>query len=362
MGWIYERQGKKRSSYYIAYRINGKIHHERIVTSTATNAKNIAKQVLSKREAELAQGKHLNKIKPILFEDFAEKYLKCKRVEKESWNKDEQSIKVFKIFFSGKYIHEITRETIDEFKINRKNEISKKTMKKLEQASVDRNLSCIKHMFNKAVEWGYLEKNPAEFVRLFRPDNARTRFLSLSEIEMLLKNSTGHLRAIIILILNLGLRVKELLALRWENIDFEHNIVWLMKTKSKKKQYVVMNNDAKEELEFLSITKEKDSEYIFSCKNKPLRYENIREEFLTVVKKSGILNVQLRDLRRTFGSHLAIKGQSLYTISKAMRHSSYAVTEQHYAHLSNEAIQSAVNKLDYAKPDAILGALRDKKQ
>ena len=52
--------------------------------------------------------------------------------------------------------------------------------------SINRELAFLKHLFSKAVEWGKASDNPVKKVRLYREDNARTRFLTDNEEASLL--------------------------------------------------------------------------------------------------------------------------------------------------------------------------------
>ena len=54
------------------------------------------------------------------------------------------------------------------------------------EATINRDLAFLKNLFSKAVEWGKATDNPFKKVRLYREDNARTRFLTEDEEAQLL--------------------------------------------------------------------------------------------------------------------------------------------------------------------------------
>lgn len=77
-------------------------------------------------------------------------------------------------------------------------------------------------MLNKAVEWGHLDKNPAEGVKQLRiRKDERPRFLTREEIERLLQSCTEGLYPFVYAALNTGLRSSELVYLRWKDVDLK---------------------------------------------------------------------------------------------------------------------------------------------
>jgi integrase len=61
-------------------------------------------------------------------------------------------------------------------------------------------------------------------VRLFREDNARTRFLTEEEEARLLTCCNSHPKPLVITVLHTGFRKSELLSLRWASVDFRHRL------------------------------------------------------------------------------------------------------------------------------------------
>ena len=75
-----------------------------------------------------------------------------------------------------------------------------------------------------------------------------------------------------------------------------------------------------------------------------------------IVRRSGLTNIRIHDLRRTFASWLALDGVNLHKISKILNHSNVLITQQAYAHL--EAVvarndMNAVAKKILAQPDTV---------
>ena len=324
---VYLRKG----NWCIDYYVHGVRYREKIGMS-----KVLAETVLMKRKVEIAEGKFLDKKKEgkIKFEDMAEMYLNLHaKPNKKSWHSDVDHIKVLKKFFSGKRLSTITTMDIEKFKIERSKNVS--------PASVNRALACLKCMFNKTIGWGKTDENPASKVKLFKENNKRIRYLEQEEMIKLLANCKGNLKTLVILALNTGMRKGEMLGLKWNDIDFKHNIIFLLNTKNNEKREIPMNEHTRNAL--IGVRKHPKSQFIFYNRNgNPLG--DIKKSFFTACKKSDILNFRFHDLRHTFASHLVMNGVDLNTVRELLGHKSLQMTLR-YSHLSQNHKKKAVDLL-----------------
>src|SRR4030095_4364186 len=90
-------------------------------------------------------------------------------------------------------------------------------------ASVNRELSCISKIFSLAIRDGKASIKPCRPVKKYEEHNERNRYLLPEEEQRLLSALSGsrsHLRPIVQLAINTGMRRGEILALRWDWIDF----------------------------------------------------------------------------------------------------------------------------------------------
>jgi len=226
-------------------------------------------------------------------------------------------------------------------------------------ATVNREISCLHHLFAKGAEWELLEQNPFSRGKslLTKENNQRLRFLSQEELQKLLTVSPDHLQEIIICAVNTGMRRGELLSLKWEQI---HNgFIYLQNTKTNDPRQIPVN-DTLAEL-FKKIKKQNPgSAYVFTYRttkkdkstenlkvitfnNTPMR--NIKHAFETAVKKSGIDHCRMHDMRHTFASHLLMNGASLKDVQELLGHKTFEMTLR-YAHLSQAHKKNAVNLLN----------------
>jgi len=322
---------KKGENWHIDYYYQGKRKREKIGPS-----KNLAEIILKKRKVEIAEGKFLDikKEEKVKFEELAQMYLELHaKPNKRTWHSDVDTIKVLGKHFNGKYLYEVTPVLVERFKAERAKEVS--------VATVNRALACLKCMFNKAIEWEKADRNPVKKVKLFKENNKRLRYLEKEEIVKLLDNCNGHLKPIIILALNTGMRKGEILGLKWRDVDFRHGIIYLLHTKNGEKREIPINEQAKTTL--IRVRKHPESPYIF-CKKEGQPCGNVRKSFYTALKKSGIINFRFHDLRHTFASHLVMSGVDLNTVRELMGHKSLDMTLR-YSHLSPDHKKRAVDIL-----------------
>jgi integrase len=106
---------------------------------------------------------------------------------------------------------------VERYKAKRKTEVS--------PATFNRELAFMKTMFSKAVEWGRLESNPLQNVKKLKENNGRMRILKPEEMKRLLDVANGHLKPILTVALNTGMRRGEILNLKWENVNLSKRTI-----------------------------------------------------------------------------------------------------------------------------------------
>lgn len=302
-------------------------------------SKAFAETVLCKRKVEIAEGKYLDikKEQKIKFEDFADEYLNlhCK-INNKSWFKSDcRNLTILKRFFPGRYLHEVTPHLVEQFK-------SVRTKEGAAPATINRQLATLKCLFNKAIAWKkFLGANPVCAVRLFKENNQRKRFLEKDEVTRLLANCHGHLKPIVIVALNTGMRRGEILGLKWRDLDIKRGVLYLQNTKNGEKREVPINEQVKTAL--ISVLKHPHSEYIFYKKDGSPIYD-IKTTFLKALKRAGITDFHFHDIRHTAASHLVMGGADMLTVASILGHKDLKMT-QRYAHLSSNHRQRAVDML-----------------
>jgi len=321
---------RKGENWYIDYYVFGRRKRENVGPS-----KKLAETVLQKRKVEIAENRFLDidKTENIRFEVFADEYLELHSKHNKSYYTDSKIIGLLKKCFSGMCLHQITPLDIEKFKAKRAKEVS--------PATVNRSLAVLKSMFNRAIEWKKAKYNPSQAVKHFKENNKRLRFLEREEIEKLLANCADHLKPIVIIALNTGMRKGEILGLKWHDVDIKRSVIQLLNTKNGEKREVPINDMVKQT--FVAIPKHANSAYIF-CNNKGQPYGDIKKSFFTALTNSAIIGFHFHDLRHTFASQLVMAGVDLNTVRELLGHKSLEMTLR-YSHLSPDHKKRAVDIL-----------------
>lgn len=326
-------RNKKDDHYYVDYYISGRRKREKI-----SKNRKLAENVLAKRRVEIAEGRYLDvrkEKKRWKFTDFADEYYKYHCANMKSRKKThEVHLRVLRAYFKDKYLDQISVMDVEKFKTKRINEVS--------PATVNRALSCLKSLFNKAIAWEKFDgMNPVCKVKLLKENNKRLRYLEKEEIERLLAVCDESLKPVVVVALNTGMRLGEILGLKWQDVDFRRGIIYLLRTKSGDKREIPMNELVRRAL--TGVRKHPSSEYIFCHKDGNPR-KTVRKSFSTAMKKSNIENFRFHDLRHTFASHLVMAGIDLNTVRELLGHADLTMTLR-YAHLSQDHKKNAVDVL-----------------
>jgi integrase/recombinase XerD len=216
----------------------------------------------------------------------------------------------------------------------------------------------LKAAFSKAVEWEYIQSNPFKKLKLPKVKINIPLFISAIELEMILENVVNiQLKQIYRLALHTGLRLSEIINLRWSAIDFkdktlkvEHSEDFI--TKGKKERLIPMNSvvysilNEKRVLSFIITIKKRD--HIFSkCVGVKFNSDYVSKQFKKAVKKTERINksVHFHSLRHSFASLLVQKGVSLYVVKDLLGHTEIRTT-QIYSHLQQQNFVDAVKVLE----------------
>ena len=246
--------------------------------------------------------------------------------------------------FGTRRLFQITPLDIEEFKKLRK-QAPAKGKKIRSDVSVNRELEVLRHMLNKAVEWGMLDQNPFTRFRdpvFFGERNDRVRFLTQEQIPTLLSVSPPYLANLIKGAIFTGLRRGDLFNLKWTDVDLETGLLTFREQKKMEKLgFKYLNEDM---IDLLMQIPKGESDYIFLGPNgKPLR--DIKRSFHTALKKAGITDFHWHDLRHTSASHLLMRGASMKAVQEHLGHTSIAMS-QRYSHLSKDFQREQVNLLN----------------
>jgi len=139
---------------------------------------------------------------------------------------------------------EFTRREAHEFVEHRKAELSQKHPdQQIANATVNRDLACLKKVFNYAVEVEILEGNPLSRFKLLREQQVEMHVPTTEQVVRLAESiEDPTLRSVVVLLSETGLRRAEVLRLAWPHVDLQNRMLTVTgQTKSYKVRYVPLS-------------------------------------------------------------------------------------------------------------------------
>jgi integrase len=135
------------------------------------------------------------------------------------------------------------------------------------------------------------------------------------------------------------MRRGEILQLRWSEVDFDNRMIHLETSKSGKPRTIELCDTV---YNALAVWKKK-GRYVFANERTGKPFTDIKNAFHALIKKAGIDNFRFHDLRHTFASINAMRGENAFVIQKLLGHSTLEMALR-YSHLSRDKERDAMTK------------------
>jgi integrase len=246
-------------------------------------------------------------------------------------------------------------------------------------ATINRDLTCLKALLSKAVEWEIIKEHPLAKLKPLKVDaHTKVRFLDEDE-EAALRTAldkreerirtareshnawskergyplkpdipkdafADHLKPMVLLSLNTGMRRGELFGLKWEDVNLTQNILTVIgdNAKSGKTRHIHLNSVAISALKQWKKYRDK-SPLVFPAKDGE-RLNNVKKSWGKLLNDAGITNFRWHDMRHDFASKLVMAGVDLNTVRELLGHATIQMTLR-YAHLAPKHKADAVERL-----------------
>ncbi|WP_312936821.1 site-specific integrase [Stutzerimonas nitrititolerans] len=246
-------------------------------------------------------------------------------------------------------------------------------------STANRKMGSISGVFSRAVEWDYLPASPLEKIKQLKVDSlGRIRYLSKDEAKALRdaldareeliraeRDSANewrsqrkrkplpdlralafadHLKPMVLLSLNTGMRRGEVFNLRWHDVNMTAKTLTVAGegSKTSETRHIPLNAEA---LATLQGWKDQatGTGYIFPGEDdKPMT--DVKTAWLELLKNAGIVGFRWHDMRHDFASRLVMAGVPLNTVRDLLGHADIKMTLR-YAHLAPDSKAAAVDLL-----------------
>lgn len=359
-GYVFEENGK----WYARVTLRGSFGKRKNIKRTA-KSKSDAKRLLRHLLVEIEKNglKSLESAK-LTFNDLAEyyklhyvkepEYLNDRKVSGlRDWKRRTNMVGIFSKYFGQRKVKEITYDDLLTFRAKRLS-TPKPNGKQRSITTMNRELACLRRIFNIAVRQDWISKNPfnrGESLIDVSAEKQREKILTFDEELRLLSAcehpQRKHLRPLIIALLDTGARKSEMLKLQWKDTDLNKRLITLqaLNTKTLRTRKVAITSRLLRELVALWEQSEKDKEAtVFGI------VDNVSNSFASAcreagIKQGGIDGLTLHSLRHSAAVRL-VKGQmSIQLVGKILGHSQPQTTYR-YLSANEETLYQATDIME----------------
>jgi integrase len=214
----------------------------------------------------------------------------------------------------------------------------------------------------QAVKWGIVPRNVCKATTPPKPNPEEIRPLDAEQAKRLLEVASAaggnRLEALYVLAVTAGLRIGELLGLKWEDVDLDAGILRVRRTRSQAKSgptfttpksgkgrsirltgravEALRSHKAAQNAERLKLGDLWEDNGLIYCTTagKPLDFRNVATaSFKPLLKKAGLPDIRFHDLRHTCATLLLFRGHHPKLVQELLGHSSVAMTLDRYSHV-----------------------------
>lgn len=262
--------------------------------------------------------------------------------------------------FGSRHVRDIGPRDIDRYKATKRQEehqygtgYSGKT--------INNHLAVLHRIFNKAIEYGVIDKNPVTKTSWMRPDRTseEVRAWWTPEEEgkaMAVLATTWRARSMLKYLtlatqIVVGLRFSELRALEKRDLDLQAPGLWIRRSisrtkvstpKNRRARFHVIPRDLAEELRRFMLTTE--GQLLFADPRGPdklLTNKVLNSWYAKLADEAGVRRITSHGARHTAGSSYAVMGAGQKVIASLLGHADTAATER-YTHVGGGATAALV--------------------
>ena len=242
--------------------------------------------------------------------------------------------------------------------------------KGLSETTTKRIYNVVNASLNSAVKMELIKKNPASIIEKPKVIAKDSLIWNLQEVSLFLKCSdSSHYHIAFLLAVTTGMRQGEVLGLRWRDVDFDNECLYIRQTlthdgkgfkegaKSKAGNRSI-GLDANT-ISALKLQRKKSVTHklkhgsvynnydlvVCTPTGKPINPRNLLRAFSNIITKANLPKIRFHDLRHTHASLMLQQGENIKLISERLGHSSVKITLDTYSHILPNTQQEASTRL-----------------
>jgi integrase len=252
-------------------------------------------------------------------------------------------------FFGDMPLSKVSSFDVERYKRQRLQDPVMHRSRMTKPGTINRELAVLSHLFNNALDWGWIDRRPAKIKR-FHEGQGRITFLTAEQVARMVECAKSDASPIIYPFIVIGvetsMRSMEILSIRREHVDLQRHIIYIPKAKAGAREQPITKRLA----DFLAghiAAMPSGTPWLFHSPASATGHAvDIRYPFRRVVEAAGLdpQKVLRHTLRHTAITHLVQAGVDLPTVKRISGHKTLAMVEK-YAHQNGAHIETAMNKL-----------------
>lgn len=347
-------KGSQRVKYHIVYWVNGKQKWEYVGSDPELNGYSIedARKAHSKRIVQKAENRILDILPEakMTFQELSDWYLNLKAVKKlASFNRVKFAFNNFNSVLGNRIIGTIKPMDLEDYQNSREEQGRA-------PATIDMEISLVKTMVTKAFDNDMVGGRTVKAFRkvkrrLKKGSNARKRIITIEEYIKLIDKAQSHLKPMITIAYNTGMRRGEIRQLKWSDIDREKMFIRLPAeiTKEKRPKNIPINHHVKDVLD--NLPRAIKHEFIFTYKGRPITHkDSLKRSFKSACNNSGITHgtktlngITFHDIRRSVKTNMLTAGVDKAHRDIILGHSLQGM-DVHYLAPTEDSLKEAMGK------------------
>jgi integrase len=278
-----------------------------------------------------------------IFKELSNWYLSLEDVKrKKSFERDRRSLAKLTDFFGNQLLRHFTPSLVSQYQSKRMSEKSYRG-ETTKPATVNREIACMRTMFNKAIRDGKLEKNPTVGVKFLRENNERERVLSSEEWERYKAKCPSWYLPIAVTAYRTAMRKSEIINVTPSRVDVKEGFIRLRAedTKTGNGRSIPIHPELMEVLKKVLKVRPLNCDCVFHRDGRPLDSNHIRWAHQMVRKKARIENFTFHDFRHTCINNWRKEGHDYFKIMAASGHKTISVFKR-YNMVGEEELKTLV--------------------
>jgi len=272
--------------------------------------------------------------------EYGKRYLELYKSAKETTRiSKERAVNVLARYLGDYRLDKVTAFIVEKFRVERR----EKDLVK--DSSINADVAILSSILSMAVKSGILDKNVCKGIKRLKELQSRDRILSGDEIALLLDKLQGKDRLMVLVGLFTGMRLNEVLSLKWQDIDFAKGITTFIQSKTGKIVTIPLSSYLANELINYRAGCQLETDSVFETRKlTKVLLSSYSGHFSLLFKSLGISNFTFHNLRHSFASLHGELGTGTITTKEMLGHSNLDMTLR-YSHIGLDSKRQAIDTL-----------------